>query len=300
MRKKNNIAEALYLKSRSRNGYVAATFSIAIVLFLLGFFFSFFVLGKRFFREHQETIFLKVSLQDNIATPLIKELETDIKAAPYCKSIQFVSKEAALKLFISQTGDTDILKLLEGVNPLYASWEIVLTPDYIHIDSVMSIQQQLRKNHIVAAVDYPVELVSGFQKNMQNAVFVSLFIAVIATLLTVYLVMNTIKLRIYAERLIIRTMQLIGATDSFIRKPYIRAGIQQGFLAGGIACIILILVLMGLYSRLAPVSGFPRLIINIDFFAILMGILLFGGLLGYGGSRFAVNRFLNVSIEELI
>lgn len=292
--------EINYLQNRSRRGYLAATLSVALILLILALFFSFFLFGKRFIREHQDAILLKISVHDGISSGSLLLLEKKIKSAPYCKSLTFISKETALRHFIEQTGDKDVIKMMDGVNPLYASYEVILKPDYIHSDSILNIQQNLVKDIAVAAVDYPIEMVSGFQTNMKNLIVISLIIGIIAVFLTIYLVMNTIKLRIYAQRLSIRTMQLIGATAPFIRKPYLRTGMIQGLIAGVMADILLFFMLLLLFSRMAPVREFLPFILHIDFFALLAGIVLFGSLLGYAGSHLAVNRFLNRSLESLI
>lgn len=292
--------EVSYLQSRSRRGYLAATISVAFILFILALFFSVFLFGKRFIREHQDAILLKISVHDGISSASLLLLEKKIKGSPYCKIMSFISKESALNQFIKQTGDKEVVKMMGGVNPLYASYEVILKPDYIHFDSILKIQQTLSQDLAVASVDYPIEMVSGFQSNMKNLVLISLVIGITTIFLTIYLVMNTIKLIIYAQRLNIRTMQLIGATDVFIRKPYVRTGIVQGLLAGLIADILLFLMLILLFSRFAPLSEFPTFILQVEFFALLAGIVLFGSLLGYAGSRLAVNRFLNRSLESLI
>ena len=119
------------------------------------------------------------------------------------------------------------------------------------------------------------------------------------SLLLIYALRRTIRLSIYAQGLNIRTMQLIGATEQFIRKPFLWSGMIQGFLAGILAISLLIRLILMINFRLASIDPNGKFLLKWEFVALLTGIVLFGGVFGYLASYFIVNRYLNKSLDEI-
>lgn len=289
-----------HLQKRSRKGFVIATLSVAFILFFLGLFCGILLLGRAFIQEGRSTILMKISLNDGFQQTQLNLLQRELSQNPGIESISFISKEQALKKYISQTGDKDVLKLTGGINPLLASFDVKLKNTYIHSDSIKKMRNNLKKNILISEVNYPAEIIADVDKNMTYFWLLALVVAGISVFLTIYLVINTLRLAIFAQRLNIRTMQLIGATQSFIRKPFVRKGIMQGLLAGLIASLALGILFLGISLQLFSTHSGHSSVSYVEFFALLVGIVLFGGLLGYVGSYRAVNRFLYQPLDELM
>lgn len=289
-----------HLQNRSRRGFVIATLSVTFILFFLGLFGGIVLLGKAFIQEGRSEILMKVSVNDGFQQTQINLLERELRLMPGIENTTFVSKESALKRYIAQTGDKDVLKLTGGINPILASFDVKLRSSHIQSDSIQSMRKRLKKNVLVSEVSYPAEMIADIDKNLNYFLLLTGGIALIAIFLTIYLIINTLRLSIFAQRLNIRTMQLIGATQAFVRKPFVRQGIMQGIIAGLSAAVLLAILFFVLTSRLFSDNQHFSLFSHSEFLALLLGIVLFGALLGYIGSYRAVNRFLNKSLDELM
>ncbi|MFN0200729.1 MAG: cell division protein FtsX [Bacteroidia bacterium] len=291
-------SEHSYLKSRARSQFISATLSIAMVLLLLGLFATLAVFGRKFIAYAKESMQMKVFLNEGVKVEDRNALLDELKLKPYTAKATYISKEEASKILLARTGE-DVKKLMGGINPLLASINVKLKARYVDADSFTIIQKALMNKAIVAEVNYPVNMITTLNRNASYLFIISLIFIIIAVIITFYLVVNTIRLSIYAQRLSIRTMQLIGATESFIRAPFLRSGIWQGFLGGIIAVALLCSLLFFVNLRLASVSLSTNFVISPEFFVLMLGIVLFGAFLGYVGSYLAVNKYLNRSLEEL-
>jgi len=240
---------------------------------------------------------MQINLHDGIGEETFQKFETKLKTAPFTKEYAFVSKDQAAEIFTKQTGE-NFLELTGGINPLLASINIMLTDAYLNADSVISLKEQLEAEIIVSDVRYPMERLTKVAKNIRVVSGVSFIVSLLVIFLAFYLIFNTIKLSIYAQRLTIRSMQLIGATNTFIRKPFLMTGLVQGVLAGVVASSLLIFTIRSIQNTIeqgGSLASFQQ-----GFIGILIGIVLFGAALGAGGSYFAVNRYLNKNIDELM
>lgn len=292
-------SEFNYIQSRARRNFLTATLSIGLVLFILGLFGMFTLFGSDFVTYTKSTIQMKAFLNDGITGSQVEKIIQQIRADGYANEIQYVSKEEAGKILLQKTGE-DVKKMMGGTNPLLASLNILLKPAYISVDSVNLIKKELLAIPSVVEVDYPVTMMIAIERNVRNFRFIGSVVLILTVLICFYLIINTIKLSIFSKRLNIRTMQLIGATPAFIRKPFLQSGMIQGFIAGVFASILLAGLLSVVNIRLASMEMAVNLFSRWEFFALLIGIVLFGVLLGFCGSYIAVNRFLNKSLDQLL
>lgn len=300
MNRSGNIyGQFAYFRRRSRNTYLTTLGSISLMLFFLGLFATITIFGRSFAGYAREAIVMKIFLHDGIDSVERNRFIDQLSKAPYTRSLRYINKEEAQDIMFARTGE-DVLKLTDGVNPFLASLDIQLNDLYINLDSLRPIRTKLEQELLVAEVSYPAEMINIVSKRMNMIGFVFLLTGAILVAIVLYLIFSTIRLSIYAQRLIIRSMQLIGATNAFIRRPFVINGFLQGLLSGVIASVLLIgsmyfvrqyLIEMGLDEQVQP---------NLEFIGILVGIVLFGTILGFSGSFLAVNRYLNKNLDELM
>ena len=283
-----------FQKRRLITSYFSVVVSVFLVLFLLGILGLFIVNSKKLADDFKEgiamTVFFKNEAQDSTLTKFAEELKT----AKYAKSYKYVSKEEAAKIHSADIGE-DFMKFL-GTNPLFNSYDIHLKANYVVADSVEKIERRLRENPMIADVGYDKKMVSLVNDNIKEVSFwilvVSGFLAVIAVLL----INSSMRLSIYANRFIIKTMQMVGATKAFIRKPFIWRSVKLGMIGAGLAIVSLLGVLYYVDSSY-PTLGIlnDKLIIG----AILLGVFAAGVLITLLSTYFATQRFLNLRTDDL-
>ena len=296
---RNTSNEYNYLKRRSRATYFTAMFSMALVLFFLGIFATLALFSNSFAKSSREAIVMKVFLYDGVTGDKLNELIDWLKDQPYVAQTEYLSKEKAASLYLDRTGE-EILEAMDGINPLLASINLKFSGDYLQHDSLQAIQDRVQDHVLVADVYYPFEMLYAVSDNVNTLTITSLAVAAVVVLVAFFLIFNTIRLAIYAKRLNIRSMQLIGATRAFIRRPFLRNGLTQGFLAGLAAAALLVLALVMINLRLPLVDFQTDAFFRSSFIGILGGIVLFGTALGLTGSYLAVNRYLSRDLDELM
>ncbi|MEL6672678.1 MAG: permease-like cell division protein FtsX [Bacteroidota bacterium] len=272
---------------------------MALVLYFLGLFAAFMVFSNSYAREKQSSLELSVELHDGINSTRLAVLETQLKSREYVQKLRYVSKAEAGKIFMERTGD-DVVSLMDGVNPLPASFELTLWPQYVAQDSLEWIKLELNQELLVSKVDFNMEMITLMNRNIQVVSMIFLGIGLVLMVVALYLIFATIRLSIYAQRLTIRSMQLIGATQAFIRRPFLKNGLVQGGIAGLLAGGFLVLTMLIIRRYLASIDLEVQGISSPGFIAILGGIVLLGLALGLAGSYFAVNRYLNRNLDELM
>lgn len=271
---------------------------MALMLFFLGLFASYLILGRQFATRIQEQVRLEVQVHDGIAASELDRFAREIGQAVYAESIEYVSKSDALAEYRDRFG-TDITEPLDGFNPLLASFRVKLWPSYIKEAALKEIEKELIQDIAVASVEYPLTEILKLQENIRKVAWLTLVLGLVLLGIAFYLIFGTIRLGIYARRLAIRTMQLIGATNAFIRKPFIISGLIQGGIAGVVASALTVITLW-LLSFWAPEPLPMWQLGTTPFIGLLGGILLLGLLLGWAGSYLAVNRYLNKDLDQLM
>jgi len=288
-----------YLRRRSRSNYFTSLISISFVLFFLGLFTVIILFGRSFTRDTKESILLKVFLSEQAHSQAQQDFMDTVNAKPYVLATTFVSKEEAGEQLLQRTGE-EVKELLGGLNPLMPSINVKLKSQYINQDSLAMIRQELSTSHIVTEVVYPLDMINSATQNIRIITIIFSFLGISLLVIAFYLILSTIRLSIYAQRLAIRTMQLIGATHAYIRQPFI----VNGFLHGFIASVIAVILLWGTFSVftgwIEDLGFLDNISIQKEFIGLLVGIVLFGTILGVLGSFWAVNRYLDRNTDELV
>ena len=283
-----------YQKRKLISSYFSVILSISLVLFLLGVL-GLLVLNTNKLANHfKEEITLSVFLKDSAKEVEIGELQKNLVMADYTKSAVFVSKEEAASEHSEDIGE-DFLEFL-GYNPLRNSIDVNLNASFVSTIQVDSIAQDIETNSFVEEVSYDRPTLDLLTKNVRRVGFGILVASALFTLIAVLLINSSIRLSIYSKRFIIKTMQMVGATKAFIRRPFIWTNIKLGM----IGAIIALFALAGLLVYLN--RNFPQLGLLQDaqvLIVVFVGVFMAGVLISLVSTYFATQRFLNLRTDDL-
>jgi len=279
---------------KTKTIYVSTVISIALVLLMTGLLGLILVHAKNLSNYVKENIVLNIIVNEGAKEVDITALQKQLDANPFVLKTQYVSKELAARNLTKDLGE-DFVDFL-GYNPLLSSIDVYMKADYANNASITTFTSQLSKNPLVKEVIYQKSLIDMVDQNIKGIGLVILAFAGILLIIAVALINNTIRLAIYSQRFLIKSMQLVGATKGFIRKPFLGYGILHGLLAGLIAIILLLLTLYFAQQQV------PEMIILRNWFEF---IIVFAGVLGIGilisglSTYFAVSKFLRLKIHDL-
>jgi cell division transport system permease protein len=286
----SNITTTAKLKTSS----VTVVISLALVLFMLGLLGLVVINAKKLSNHIKENVGFQVVLKDTTTQAELDILKQEISSSAFTKQVDYISKDEAAKKLQKDLGE-DFITFL-GYNPLLSSLDVKLNSDYANIDSLAGFEKQIMQKHFVKEVIYHKDMIK--QVN-DNAKVISIYILIFSGLLLVVaiaLINNTIRLSIYAKRFLIRTMYLVGATQGFIRMPFIIKGIRQGIIAGLVAGFLLagFLVLSTRYIPDLLQLQDPNLL------ALLFGgIVTLGVLISGLSAALSVSRYLRLKTDDL-
>src|SRR6201990_569430 len=224
--------------NKTKTIYISTVFGIAMVLLMVGLLGLILVHANTLSRYVKENIVLNIFVDDAAHETDVMQLQKQLEANPMVKQAIYVSKELAARNLQKDLGE-DFVRFL-GYNPLSQSLDIYLNADYANNAEITKFKATLLKNPIVKEVKYQQSLVDQMNSNITSISLVILAFAAIFVVLSVALINNTIRLAIYSQRFLIKSMQLVGATKGFIRRPFLLYGIWHGLLGGLIAVIILV------------------------------------------------------------
>jgi len=283
-----------FQKRRLISSYFSVILSVFLVLFLVGILGLFVLNSKKLSDDFKEQIAMTVFFKSEANDPVLKAFEEELKTAKFVKSSVFVSKEDAAKVHTEIIGE-DFMTFL-GANPLQNSFDIHLKADFIDAKNIRRIENKLRENPMVSDIVYDKQLVNLVNDNIKKVSFWILIISGFLTLVAVLLINSSMRLSIHSNRFIIKTMQMVGATKSFIRKPFIWKSIKLGMIGSALAVLALIGTLIYLNT------SFPNLGILDDQLLIalvLLGVVAVGILITWISTYFATQRFLNLRTDDL-
>jgi len=286
--------ETRLIQRRLRSSYATAVISISLVLCMLGTIGILLLTAHRISKYVRENISFSVFLKDQVKEADIYRLQKTLDAETYVRSTRYITKEEAAKEFAEELGE-DFVGFL-GFNPLSSSIEVKLDAHYANNDSIDLIEARLLLHDEVKEVSYQKSMIHILNENIEK---ISLFILVFSALLVVIavsLINNTIRLSVYSRRMLIRTMQLVGATNAFIRRPFLLRSMLHGIYSAFVAMAILVL---GLYWA----EGQLEDIISVRDVQILGGLFLIvfflGITLSWISTYFAVNKYLKIKTDNL-
>ena len=283
-----------YQKRRLQSSYFSVVISIALVLFMVG------VLGLVLLKSTlvanrvKEKVAITLFLKDDVTTKNRNDLKASLQKEEFTKTIIYTSKEKAAKIYSKEIGE-DFLKFL-GKNPLKNGIDIYLKADFVTPEKVQEIEERFLKNAFVANVSYDKTLINLLVKNIKRISFWLLVFNVFFGLVSMILINSSIRLSIYSKRFNIKTMQMVGATKGFIRKPFIWRGIKLGMIGAIIALIGLAFVIYYI-DKYVPSIELIEDYITLGY--LIGGVLVSAFFITWISTFFATQRFLNLQTEEL-
>ncbi len=281
-------------KRRLISSYFSVVLSIGLVLFLLGILGLLVLNAKSVSDNFKEQVILTIYLEDTSKEVEIKQLEKSLAFSDYVKQTKFISKESAADFMKLEYGE-DFLDDV-GYNPLKNSIEVNLKADYVTARRLDSISESTLKKNFVEDIKYDKDLVSLMNSNVKRLSLWVLIISGIFTIIAVLLINSSIRLAVYSKRFSIKTMQMVGATKKFIRRPFIWRSIRLG-ITGSLLALIGMGVVLYYVDKSFP--EFELIQNQLSISALFGSIFLIGILITWWSTFFATQRFLNLKTDQL-
>ncbi len=276
------------------NAKITSIVSVTLVLLLMGLTVLTFFVGKGISSYVKENMSFSVMLSEDVSDSEISNLRKRLDSMPFVKSSLFISKEVAKEQLIEDLGE-DPEELL-GYNPVTDCIEIRLHSNYANSDSLTFVSQQIKAETNVDDLLYRQEALDLVNNNLTKISTILLVLSLILLFISFTLIRNTIRLSIYSKRFIINTMRLVGATNGFIRKPFIIRNIVDGIFAALIANLLI----MGLLYYLAQQYADLRSILQTnDLIFVFASVIVLGIVITYLSTIFAVNHYLRMKSNHL-
>jgi cell division transport system permease protein len=274
--------------------YVYSTIGVALVLFLLGTIGWLFINGISLSNVVKGNVQLQVIMHDNTRPEKAKQLQAILSKQTFTAKVSYTSKEDALKKYIREK-DEDPTTFLD-LNPLYISIDLNLKPQYVVQDSINKIQQFIMQSNIVREVVYDKVVVESLDKNLKKIGIILGVIAIILFIAVVFIIDNTVRLAMFSNRHLIKTMQMVGATRWFIARPFTKKAVTSGVISSLIA-IIGIFALIYFAQRVIPELTALQNILSISILVIC--IILLGVLISVFSTYRSVIKYLKMKVDEL-
>lgn len=282
-------------KRRFAGSYFVSMISIALVLFVLGMYAFLMAYTDKLLNHVKENIGFEVVIKSNAKESSIKSLRDEISKKNYVKSVEYISKEDATNRLKEDLGE-DFLQWLGDVeNPLLPSFDVRFISDYANSDSMAVVEEWLGGKTIVKEVIYQKGLTNTINSNVKKVKFAIFIISVILLFIAIVLISHTIRLSVYSKRFIVRSMQLVGATEGFIMKPFLKTFMKQGLWAAIIALTFITISLLGIRQYLPEVDLFQSNTYILKIYLSIIGISL---LLTMCSTFFSMKRYLNADIDK--
>ncbi len=271
-----------------------ATFSITLVLFVLGLLALLVSHAYEISEYARRHIGIKVMLKEHCTLEQATQWINLLDQNPMIARVRYISGDEAARELQEELGEdfTDFL----GYNPLPASLEVFLAPNYFQPDSTRKVLAYLQGFTLVDEVYHQHELLDDVSSNIRRITTVSLFFSTLLIIISVMLIYSTVRLDVYASRLIIKSMLLVGATGAFIRGPFLRNGLLQGAIGGGGACLLLLAILAILNNWYPETAQFIN---PVAVMIICACVVLFGLMISGFSNYLAVKKYLKVRSEDL-
>lgn len=283
-----------YQKRRLISSYFSVILSIFLVLFLLGSLGMFVINYEKISNNFKENIPMSIYFKEDVNEKQLAAYQTELDSQKFIKDLTFVHKDSAANIHQKTIGE-DFVKFL-GFNPLQHSFDLHFNGAYVEKDSIKNIEIGIKENPLVDEVVYDAQLVDLVNKNIRTISFWVLIISGVFAFISVLLINSSLRLSIYSKRFIIKTMQMVGATKSFIRKPFIITSVKLGII-GSVLAIIGILALTAYADSKLPTLG---LMSDLQSIILVCGtVFIVGIIITYISTYFATQRFLNLKSDDL-
>lgn len=283
-----------YQRRKLISSYISVVISIALVLFLLGCLGLLVINSKKVADHFKEQVVMTIYLNDTAKEVEVNQLRKSLAMADYTKEAVYVSKQEAAELMKAETGE-DFMDFV-GYNPLKNSIDVYLKADFVTTEQLTAITDDLSNKSFIEEIRYDNDLVELMNDNVQKISFWVLVISAVFTLIAVLLINSSIRLAVYSKRFIIKTMQMVGATKSFIRRPFVWKSIKLGIIGAMVALIGVAVVLYYLNLTFPELNLLNNTVLLI---ALFLGIFGLGIVITWISTFIATQRFLNLKTDQL-
>ncbi len=281
-------------KKRLRTSGVTVIISLALVLFMLGALGLLVINANKLAKHFKENVGFQIFLKDTASSAQIDALYQEINNSSYAKGVTLVNKEQAAQKLKVDLGE-DFVSFL-GTNPLLNSFDVKLNANYAVTDTLQIIEKELLQKTFVKEVVYQKDMINNLNKNTKAIAFFILIFSGALLIVAIALINNTIRLSIYSQRFLIRTMYLVGATRLFISKPFIFKGLRQGIIAGLLSGLLLAGLLI-ISTRFVP--DLLQLQDENLLLFLFLSVIILGIIISAFSAMFAVLRFLKLKTSDL-
>lgn len=273
---------------------VITTISITLVLFLLGLTILLGFTGKGLASYFKENMGISIELTGNMTDEAIKKTKARIEAIPYVKSVSYISKEEVKDQLLKDLGG-DPEEVL-GYDPSRSYFDVFIKSEYVNSDSLKKVEASLKDFNLTKGFSINENDIDAANRTISKVGTILLILAVILIVISFTLIRNTIQLNIYSKRFLINTMRLVGATNSFIRGPFIRSSIMSGILAAIIANIAITGVVFYFIKEYSELTGMVQ---QYELYVVYGLVIAMGVLITSVATASAVNRYLRMKTYKL-
>lgn len=279
---------------RGKPSYFMSILGVTLVLFLLGIIGWLVINANKLGNYFKENVEVAAYLRGDLNPTDSASLMQYISAKPYVKSIEFITKEDARKRYLSD-GNESWDKVLD-YNPLQSSINFKVKKEYMNSDSLAAVQADLKQQTYVSDVEYPRALVDNLNKNIQRISIILLAVAILLSIVVIILIDNTIRLAMFSNRFLIKTMQMVGATRWFIAKPMNKKAIINGALSGLIAIAAVTLVILLAEKVLPEMKAIHD---NVTLGFLFAGLIILGIFITLFSTHRSVLKYLKMKLDDL-
>lgn len=281
---------------RTKPNYLYAIISVALVLFILGFFALTALHGRKLVTLFKEKVDIWLELKPGAAEAEVPRIIAAIRQQPFVKkeTVTFITREQAMADMKKDLGDNSLLE--DNPDLLRDVIRFNVRADFLDSDKLLAWRETLRQDSVVADLYFEAANTGNVGKNIQNLGLIALGLGILLIFAAVTLIHNTIRLALYSNRFLIKNQELVGASWTFISRPYIRKGILNGLVSAAFAIAALIATLWWLYSLMPEFSQLQD--IN-GIVAVFVGLVVLGVLISGLSTYFVVNKFLRMRVDDL-
>lgn len=279
---------------RRKPNYLYSVVSMALVLFVLGIVATILLQVQRLSVNMRESVEIQMELPDDLSEADGIQFAELLKTEPYTRSAEYVSREQAAAIMQDQLGEdfTDLL----GFNPLFASVNLRLRADYALVDSIEMLRQDWMATGNVQDITYDAGLLQAINRNIRRFAFIVLGLAGLLFAIALILMDNTIRLSMFSNRFLIRSMKLVGATHGYITRPFVLKGVFNGLVSGILAALAMIGLFYAVEQRMEGLAFFDDVLLLV---AVVAGMLALGVLISLTSTWLAVRKYMNMKLDNL-
>lgn len=282
------------IKQRIFTSYTSTLISVALVLFVLCLIGLLLTSGRAISNHIKEKVGFTLFLKADVRDADMLELRKQVDAMEMVKSTEYVSAEEASNRLVGTLGQ-DYVDLAEG-NPIPPSIEVHFYADYATPENFILVEQEFKNNELIDSIHYDRSHIQSLSSNIKKISLFLLALSVLLFMVSIVLIHNTIRLSVYSKRFLIKTMQLVGATNHYIRAPFLLRGAFQGFLSG----LIAVLITSGIVYFLQIEANEIIKYLDFELLGIVyLTVLLVGMFLTFVATFFALNKFLKINKDDL-